>query len=89
MADAAMNGWEMGWQYRAACRGEALRLGVTGYARNLTDGSVEVLVCGEQGAVNAMEAWLWRGPSLARVRSVIVLDLPVSVLADRTGFRVE
>lgn len=22
MADAAMNGWEMGWQYRAACRGE-------------------------------------------------------------------
>jgi acylphosphatase len=56
--------------YRASTRHEAERLGVTGYARNLPDGRVEVLACGHAAAVGALEAWLWRGPRAARVTSV-------------------
>ncbi len=37
---------------------EALRLGLTGYARNLDDGSVEVLACGEEDQVAALIARL-------------------------------
>ena len=37
--------------YRASTRARAESLGVTGYARNLADGRVEVLACGEPQAV--------------------------------------
>ena len=56
--------------YRASTRAEARRLGVTGHARNLPDGRVEVLACGEAAAVDALLAWLWTGPAAAVVRDV-------------------
>jgi acylphosphatase len=40
--------------YRASTRARAESLGLVGYARNLRDGSVEVLVCGEDAAVEAL-----------------------------------
>lgn len=57
--------------YRAATRQRAQELGLTGYARNLADGRVEVLICGESGAVDDLCAWLWEGPPSASVSSVI------------------
>ncbi len=56
--------------FRASTQREARRLGVTGFARNLSDGSVEVLACGETAAVAALKAWLLRGPPDARVAEV-------------------
>jgi acylphosphatase len=53
--------------FRASARDEARRLGVTGYARNLRDGRVEVLMCGEQDAIDAFRAWLRQGPPQAMV----------------------
>lgn len=53
--------------FRASAREEALRLGLSGHARNLPDGSVEVLACGEPEAVNALREWLRRGPPQADV----------------------
>ena len=64
--------------YRAAARHEAERLGVTGYARNLADGSVEVLACGEAAAVAALVDWLWRGPPQAKVAGVAVEDAAIA-----------
>ncbi len=58
--------------YRACARTEALRLGVTGYARNLPDGRVEVLACGDAQAVDALIRWLWLGSPRARVTEVAV-----------------
>jgi len=59
-----------GVSYRYATRQKALGLGVCGYARNLEDGSVDVLACGDTEAVNSLCQWLSVGPALARVTHV-------------------
>ncbi|MCG6943052.1 MAG: acylphosphatase [Thiohalocapsa sp.] len=56
--------------FRASAREEALRLGIAGHARNLPDGRVEVLACGDLEAVNSLREWLRRGPPLAQVTGV-------------------
>jgi len=56
--------------FRASTRTEATRLGLDGYAKNLADGSVEVLACGDAAALDALQRWLQRGPPAASVRSV-------------------
>jgi acylphosphatase len=53
--------------FRASAREQAVALGLQGYARNLPDGRVEVVVAGEPSALGALEDWLQRGPPLARV----------------------
>lgn len=56
--------------YRASTRSRAETLGVTGHARNLADGRVEVLACGTPQAVQALCDWLWDGPPAAHVTAV-------------------
>jgi acylphosphatase len=56
--------------FRAATREQADRLGLTGHARNLPDGSVEVLACGASDSIAALATWLGHGPPSARVDSV-------------------
>lgn len=46
------------------------QLGLRGFARNLPDGRVEVLVCGAGSALDDLEALLRRGPAHARVTGV-------------------
>ena len=53
-----------------------------GYARNLADGRVEVLACGEADALRKLERWLEHGPPQARVDELRRIDLDDSV-ADR------
>jgi acylphosphatase len=59
-----------GVYFRHSARLEAKRLGVRGLARNLPDGSVEVLAQGSQSSVDALRQWLNRGPARARVETV-------------------
>ena len=61
--------------FRHSTRGEAERLGIAGYARNLPDGSVEVLARGTVPAVEELILWLHRGPRGARVDSVAELTV--------------
>lgn len=56
--------------FRASTQREAQKLGVTGHAHNLADGSVEVFACGESAAVQQLKEWLWQGPPAARVTAV-------------------
>ena len=65
-----VSGRVQGVFFRASTRDQALALGVSGHARNLPDGRVEVLACGEAGAVTALCAWLQQGPPQARVSEV-------------------
>ena len=65
-----VSGRVQGVFYRASTREQAERLGVTGHARNLPDGRVEVLACGEQTAVQSLCDGLLSGPPAARVSEV-------------------
>ncbi|MEN8177025.1 MAG: acylphosphatase [Pseudomonadota bacterium] len=56
--------------YRATTRYEAQQRGLTGYAKNLPDGRVEVVACGEPSAVEALCEWLRAGPENAQVTGV-------------------
>lgn len=47
--------------FRYSTQREGLKLGLTGYARNMDDGSVEVLACGEAQQVEKLIAWLKAG----------------------------
>ena len=71
-----VSGRVQGVNYRDSARRRALAAGITGHARNLPDGRVEVVACGAPQPVQAFIAWLWIGPSTARVNAVIVDELP-------------
>jgi len=68
--------------FRASTRARAESLGVTGYARNLSDGRVEVLACGTFAAVESLCDWLWEGPPAAEVTSVEVEPVALEALRD-------
>ena len=73
--------------YRASTRARAESLGVTGYARNLADGRVEVLACGEPHAVQALCDWLRDGPPAADVAAVDIEHIAPASLGGRpAGF---
>jgi acylphosphatase len=67
-----IRGRVQGVYYRGSAQARARELGVVGYARNLADGSVEVLACGEAAALGRFLDWLWIGPVSAVVASVEV-----------------
>jgi acylphosphatase len=67
-----------GVYFRHSTRLEAERLVLTGYARNLPDGSVEVLVRGPAAAVEELHQWLHRGPKSARVAAVQEMEFELS-----------
>ncbi|MDR5858661.1 acylphosphatase [Halomonas eurihalina] len=67
---ALVTGKVQGVWYRRATQEKALQAGVTGHARNLPDGRVEVLMCGRAEAVRELGEWLWTGPPDARVTHV-------------------
>lgn len=71
-----VSGIVQGVYFRAATRVRAGELGLTGLARNLADGSVEVVASGSTEALRELERWLHEGPSAARVRSVARAELP-------------
>ncbi|MDI6774775.1 MAG: acylphosphatase [Verrucomicrobiota bacterium] len=52
-----------------ACE-EADRLGLTGWVRNCSDGSVEIVAEGEIEHLADLVKWCHAGPSYARVQSV-------------------
>lgn len=86
-----VHGRVQGVAFRAHTRQQAVNLGLTGYARNRPDGTVEVLAIGQPALLAQLEAWLWRGPSLARVDQVVLLEeraIATSDLADSAGFAI-
>ena len=81
-----VSGRVQGVYYRATAARRAHELGVRGYARNLPDGRVEVLVCGDDQSVSAFVKWLWIGSSASKVTAVEVSDSPSDPVHARAGF---
>ncbi|MDN5780938.1 MAG: acylphosphatase [Luteimonas sp.] len=65
-----VSGKVQGVFFRASTREQARRLGLSGHARNLADGRVEVVASGADDAVEALAQWLQHGPPAARVDAV-------------------
>ncbi len=73
-----VSGRVQGVFYRASARERARAAGIGGHARNLPDGRVEVLACGEEAAVLQFIEWLWIGPIAAKVTDVSVEHLELA-----------
>jgi len=69
-----VSGRVQGVYYRGSAAARARELGVSGYAKNLPDGRVEVLAHGEEDAVATFIEWLWIGSSASRVTAVEVTE---------------
>ena len=67
--------------FRAGTRDEAQTLGVTGWVRNCTDGSVEAQLEGREEAVEELIDLMRQGPPGASVESVEVEEADAEGLA--------
>lgn len=65
-----VTGKVQGVGYRIATVRRAHSLGITGWVRNLDDGSVEALLQGPHDRIDEMLSWLRMGPPAARVSHV-------------------
>jgi acylphosphatase len=80
-----VSGQVQGVSFRAFARRQALQAQVRGWARNLDDGRVEVLLCGEPDAVQQVVEALHRGPPHAVVTAV---TLQPTTWTDTDGFAI-
>lgn len=65
-----IHGIVQGVGYRNALHAQAHHLGLAGWVRNRSDGTVEALVAGPPSAVDAITEWARHGPPAARVSRV-------------------
>jgi acylphosphatase len=65
-----VSGRVQGVGYRYFVVREAKALAVSGWARNLMDGRVEVVAVGEDAVLHVFEGRLWQGPPHARVSAL-------------------
>lgn len=65
-----IRGRVQGVMFRAEAADTARALGITGYARNRADGSVEIVAEGRRNDLEAFIAWAHTGPPLAHVLKV-------------------
>lgn len=83
-----VRGLVQGVFFRATTQETAQRLGLTGWVRNLRDGSVELVACGEPAKLDDLERWLWKGPPQARVQNVTATEMEMAAQV-YTGFSVD
>ena len=81
-----ISGRVQGVFFRESTKKEALKLGLQGSAVNLSDGTVKVCLRGESEDIDLLERWLHKGPELARVESVIEVDIDQQL--ELNGFKV-
>lgn len=67
-----ITGRVQGVSYRAGMASRARGLGIAGWVRNRSDGSVEALVSGEAESLAQLIDWARRGPAGAAVEHVCV-----------------
>ena len=81
-ARLTISGRVQGVGYRDWVQATAMRLGLTGWVRNRSDGAVEALIVGEEAAVGRMIEACRRGPPLARVDEIDVDPVDLDILPE-------
>lgn len=77
-----VRGRVQGVWYRASTVEKAQELGLTGWVRNQSDGSVEILAQGQRTAVGHLQAWCHQGPPSAHVHEVQAQERAPEALVD-------
>ena len=72
-----ISGRVQGVFYRNATQKEAKTRNITGWTRNLPNGDVEAIICGEQADIDNLCEWLWKGPTAAKVTNVLIEEHPL------------
>jgi len=65
-----ITGKVQGVAFRYSAKTVADALGITGYAKNLYDGSVEIVANGDEIALQQFIQWCQQGPTRARIKNV-------------------
>ena len=81
-----ISGRVQGVFFRENTKKESVKLGLQGSAMNLPDGTVKVCLRGEINQIDLLERWLHVGPELAKVESVIEVDIDQQL--ELNGFKV-
>jgi acylphosphatase len=71
-----VHGRVQGVGFRYYVQNVGLRLGLTGNVRNCPDSTVEIMVQGSEKKIAEFIKQVEKGPSLARVQRVDVVDVP-------------
>lgn len=75
-----ISGRVQGIFYRGSAQHQASVLRLRGWVRNLTDGRVELLACGEPHSLDELEKWLEIGPEYAEVTNIeVITESPVEL----------
>ena len=75
---AKVKGKVQGVFYREFTRREAESLGVSGFARNLKDGSVEIVAEGEEKQLKEFEKRFRKGPLMAFISEIEIKEQPAT-----------
>lgn len=81
-----VSGRVQGVFYRETTRQQAEELQLTGYAKNLTDGRVEVVMCGSEASVNKLCDWLWTGSDYSSVSDVVCKETDLNEFVQTKKF---
>jgi acylphosphatase len=61
--------------YRQHTQEKASSLQLTGYVKNLSDGSVEIVAAGTKDRLDELITWCWQGSPSSRVANVLAEDI--------------
>lgn len=77
-----VSGRVQGVWFRKFTQEKAQAYGVSGWVRNLSDGRVQALLCGDEKNVRQVEAWMSQGPELSTVAELISEPTPLQEYAE-------
>jgi len=79
-----VSGKVQGVWFRQSTKQLAQQLNITGYAKNLTNGTVEVFAVGSEVALQQLTEFLKQGPAQAQVDNLTVTSVTMTVPDDFT-----
>lgn len=77
-----VSGKVQGVYYRASTREVARQLGLTGWVKNMSNGDVEAITCGESADLDALQKWMQTGPDGASVTALQASEVEMQAFSD-------
>lgn len=74
----SINGRVQNVGFRFHTQDQALKLGISGYVKNMPDGSVYIEAEGSETSLNEFLSWCHKGPSWARVFDIKITEQPLT-----------